>query len=153
MAMPADRLTRPEALEERCRHEAVLPSPYLFDGASHRAARGRTGRENDRGRLELHPKRSSRMRDVQGLGPKIDTTKLRATAQSFLAEMNSSEEFLNKMKPVDDEELATALINSSKEMAIALISALDVIDKHNVAIDLAMAEIAKLEGATPSESM
>jgi hypothetical protein len=93
------------------------------------------------------------MRDVQGLGPKMDTTKLRATAQSFLAEMNSSEEFLNKMKPVDDEELATALINSSKEMAIALISALDVIDKQNVAIDLAMAEIAKLEGATPSESM
>jgi hypothetical protein len=25
MAMPADRPTRPEALEERCRHDAVLP--------------------------------------------------------------------------------------------------------------------------------
>ena len=93
------------------------------------------------------------MRDVQGLGPRMDTTKLRATAQSFLDEMNSSEEFLKKMKPVEDAELATALINSGKEMAIYLISALDVIDKQNVALDLATAEIEKLEGATPSESM
>ena len=93
------------------------------------------------------------MRNVQGLGPKMDTAKLRAAAQSFLDEMNGSEEFLKKMKPVDDEELANALINSSKEMAIALISALDVIDKQNAALDLAMAEIEKLEGAAPSKSM
>jgi hypothetical protein len=93
------------------------------------------------------------MRDGQGLGPKMDTTKLRATAQSFLDEMYSSEEFLKKMKEIDDGELATALINSSKEMAIALISALDVIDKQNAALDLATAEIEKLEGAAPSKSM
>jgi hypothetical protein len=93
------------------------------------------------------------MRDGQGLGPKMDTTKPRAAAQSFLDEMNGSEEFLKKMKPVDDEELATALINSSKEMAIYLISALDVIDKQNVALDLAMAEIKELVEATPSKPM
>jgi hypothetical protein len=93
------------------------------------------------------------MRDGQGLGPKMDTTKLRAAAQSFLDEMHSSEEFLKKIKEIDDGELATALINSSKEMAIALISALDVIDKQNAALDLAMAEIKDLEGAAPSKSM
>ena len=93
------------------------------------------------------------MRNGQGLGPKMDTTKLRAAAQSFLDEMNGSEEFLKKMKPVDDEELATALINSSKEMAIYLISALDVIDKQNVALDLAMAEIKELVEATPCKPM
>ena len=83
----------------------------------------------------------------------MDTTKLRATAQYFLQEMNSSEELLEKMQPFEDKELATTLINSSKEMAIALISALDVIDKQNVAIDLARAEIEKLERTTTSESM
>jgi len=65
--------------------------------------------------------------------------------------MNNSEDFLDKMKPVEDKELATALINSSKEIARSLISALDLIDKQNVALDLAMAEIKKLEGATPSK--
>ena len=93
------------------------------------------------------------MRDRQGLGPKMDTTKLRAAAQSFLDEMYSSEEFLKKMKEIDDGELATALINSSKEMAIYLISALDIIDKQNVALDLAMAEIKELVEATPSKLM
>jgi hypothetical protein len=93
------------------------------------------------------------MRDGQGLGPKMDTTKLRAAAQSFLDEMNGSEEFLKKMKPVDDEELATALINSSKEMAIYLISALDVIDKQNIALDLATAEIKELLEVAPSKPM
>src|SRR3954470_23350625 len=92
------------------------PSRRLFDGASRRAVRGRTalqpregrpGRDNDRGRRGLHSKRSSRMRNVQGLGPKMNTTKLRAIAQSFLEEMYSPEEFLKKMKPADDKKLAT----------------------------------------------
>jgi hypothetical protein len=51
----------------------------------------------------------------------MDTTKLRATAQYFLQEMNSSEELLEKMQPFEDKELATTLINSSKEMAISLV--------------------------------
>jgi len=93
------------------------------------------------------------MSNVQGLGGKLDTGKLRIIAKSFLDEMDSSEEFLNKLKAVEDDELASSLFNSSKDMARYLISTLDAIDKQNAALDLALAEIKKLEEAARSKSM
>src|SRR3954452_15999082 len=94
-----------------------------------------------------------RMSNVQGLGGKLDTGKLRIIAKSFLDEMDSSEEFLNKLKAVEDDELASSLFSSSKDMARYLISTLDAIDKQNAALDLALAEIKKLEEAARSKSM
>src|SRR4051794_10661397 len=75
MGIPADRLTRPEALQGRCRHEALLHPRRLLDGASHRAVRGRAalrpregrpGRENDRGRRGLHQHQPEGLRAGSG---------------------------------------------------------------------------------------
>jgi hypothetical protein len=93
------------------------------------------------------------MREVQDPREKMDTARLRAAARSFLEEMNGSEDFLNKMKPVEGEELAASLIESSKDMARYLSSALDIIDRQNVALDLALAKIKNLEGTAPSKPM